>query len=309
MDELATPAAVPSGPASPASWRQVRVEAAREQLPALEAVFELAGALVSWTEGCGDERVLEPGPGETPLWQRLALTALFDPALDPEQLRRAVATVDPAIAASLTATEVADRDWDADWRRTLKPQRFGARLWICPPGHACPDPGSVRVELEPGMAFGTGTHPTTAMCLAWLDGESLAGSRLLDYGCGSGILALAALAIGARQAVGVDIDPQAVTATLANAARNDVADRLAAGLPDSLPAGEPFDVVVANILSGPLARLAPTLRRHAAPGTRLALSGILEEQAGEVIAAYAPWASLERTAVTDGWVLLTGRAR
>jgi ribosomal protein L11 methyltransferase len=309
VDELATPAALPSGPASPASWRQVRVEASREQLPMLEAVFELAGALVSWTEGRGDERVLEPGPGETPLWQRLTLTALFDPALDPEQLRRAVRTVDPAIAATLTATELADRDWDADWRRTLKAQRFGAKLWICPPGQACPDSGSVRVELEPGMAFGTGTHPTTAMCLAWLDGQSLTGSRLLDYGCGSGILALAALALGARQATGVDIDPQAVTATLANAGRNGVSDRLVAGPPESLPAGERFDVIVANILSGPLARLAPTLHRHAAPGARLALSGILEEQAGEVIEAYASWVSLGTTSCTDGWVLLTGRAR
>jgi ribosomal protein L11 methyltransferase len=308
VDDLATPAAVRSGPATPASWRQVRVEAAREQLPALEAVFELAGALVSWTEGCGDERVLEPGPGETPLWQRLTLTALFDLALDPDQLRRAVATVDPAIAATLTASEVADRDWDADWRRQLKAQRFGARLWVCPPGHACPDPSGVRVELEPGMAFGTGTHPTTAMCLAWLDGEPLAGSRLLDYGCGSGILALAALALGARQAVGIDIDPQAVTATLANAERNGVAEQLTTGLPDSLPAGDRFDVVVANILSGPLARLAPTLRQHAAPGARLALSGILADQADEVITAYAPWARLERSSATDGWVLLTGLA-
>jgi ribosomal protein L11 methyltransferase len=308
VDAAAKPAPVPADAASPAVWRQVRVAANEEQLPALEAVFELAGALVSWTEGLDSAPVLEPGPGETPLWQRLQLTALFPLELDTDHLQAAVASVDPAVAATLAATTVADRDWDAEWRRQLKPQRFGAQLWVCPPGHACPDPAGVRVELEPGLAFGTGTHPTTALCLAWLASEPLAGRRLLDYGCGSGILALAALVLGATDVVGVDIDPQAVTATVANAGRNGVADRLTAGTPDILPPGERFPVIVANILSGPLARLAPTLRQHAAPGARLALSGILEDQADEVIQAYAPWARLECSAVADGWVLLTGNA-
>jgi ribosomal protein L11 methyltransferase len=286
----------------------VRVAAGQEQLPALEAVFELAGALVSWTEGLDGPPVLEPGPGETPLWQRLQLTALFPLELEIPHLQAAVAEVDPAVAATLAVSTVADRDWDAEWRRQLKPQRFGDQLWVCPPGHPCPDPAGVRVELEPGLAFGTGTHPTTALCLAWLAREPLAGHRLLDYGCGSGILALAGLALGATAAVGVDIDPQAVTATRANAGRNGVGDRLTAGMPDSLAADARFPVMVANILSGPLARLAPTLRQHAAPGARLALSGILEDQAAEVIAAYAPWARLECSAVADGWVLLTGSA-
>ena len=286
-------------------WLQAAVNCPQAGVVGVEAAFERLGALVTWTQGADDEEILEPEPGATPLWAAVRVTALLPPTLPRDQILAAFP------GAQLHFEIVADRDWDAEWRRTLKPLRFGQRLWVCPAGQACPDPAGVSVLLEPGLAFGTGTHPTTAMCLAWLDGQPLAGQRVLDYGCGSGILAIGALALGAREAVAVDIDPQALIATVDNAARNGCGPRLTAGTPaELLPAARAdcFDVLVANILSGPLVRLAPELRRFGRAGTRVALSGILADQANEVIAAFRPWAPLAITNEQGGWVLLTGAA-
>jgi ribosomal protein L11 methyltransferase len=285
------------------TWLQAALDCPQAAVPDVEAAFEALGALVTWTQAADDQEILEPEPGATPLWAAVRVTALLPPDTAPGRVLAAFP------GARLHFETVADRDWDAEWRRSLKPLRFGRRLWVCPVGQACPDPAGVSVLLEPGLAFGTGTHPTTAMCLAWLDGQPLGGGRVLDYGCGSGILAIGALALGAGTAVAVDIDPQALTATRDNAARNGCADRLACGLPEALlPAGRPeaFDVLVANILSGPLVRLAPGLRRFAAPGTRVALSGILADQAAEVSAAFRPWVPLAVTDEDGGWVLLAG---
>ena len=249
------------------------------------------------------EEILEPEPGATPLWAAVRVTALLPEHTPREQVTAAF----PDTCVHFET--VTDRDWDAEWRRNLKPLRFGQRLWVCPAGHAHPDPAGSVVVLEPGLAFGTGTHPTTAMCLKWLDGQSLAGRSILDYGCGSGILAVAALALGCSTALAVDIDPQAVLSTGNNATRNGCATRLTVGLPaDVLPASSQltFDVLVANILSGPLVRLAPELRRHARPATRVALSGILGAQAPEVIAAFRPWVSLSIAEEQGEWVLLAG---
>ena len=209
---------------------------------------------------------------------------------------------------------MADRDWDAEWRRSLKPLRFGQRLWVCPVGQDCPDPAGISLLLEPGLAFGTGTHPTTAMCLAWLDagaGHSQ-GARVLDYGCGSGNPGhrRPRARAPARPSPWTSI-PRRSIATRDNAGRNGCAARLACGLPaDLLPASraETFDVLVANILSGPLVRLAPELRRFAGPATRVALSGILADQAPEVIAAFRPWVPLAVAEQQGGWVLLAGAA-
>jgi len=284
-------------------WLQAAVNCPQAGVAGVEAAFERLGALVTWTQGADDEEILEPEPGATPLWAAVRVTALLPPELPREQVLAAFP------GAQLSFEFVADRDWDAEWRRTLKPLRFGQRLWICPAGQACPDPAGVSVLLEPGLAFGTGTHPTTAMCLAWLDSQPLAAQRVLDYGCGSGILAIGALALGAREAVAVDIDPQALIATADNATRNGCGARLTTGMPaDLLPAAraDSFDVLVANILSGPLVRLAPELRRFRQAGTGVALSGILAEQANEVIAAFQPWVPLVITDEQGGWVLLTG---
>ncbi len=285
------------------SWLQATVDSPQTAVAAVEGTFEELGALVTWTQGANAEEILEPEPGATPLWAAVRVTALL-PADTP---RAGVIAAFPG--ARLHFEIVADRDWDAEWRRSLKPLRFGQRLWICPVGQACPDPAGISVLLEPGLAFGTGTHPTTAMCLTWLDGQPLAGLQVLDYGCGSGILAIGALALGARAAVAVDIDPQALIATGDNAARNGCATRLRVGMPaELLPASRrtSFDVLVANILSDPLVRLAPELRRFAGAATRVALSGILAAQAPEVIAAFRPWAPLTIADEQGGWVLLAG---
>jgi ribosomal protein L11 methyltransferase len=300
----------PTAPAgSGESWLQLRVEVPRDRVPAAEALLERLGALVTWTENAGAAPVLEPGPGDTPLWDRVWLTGLFPRDLDEALLRVAIAGDLGADPAGIQASVVADRDWDADWRRQLRPLKFGRRLWVCPGEHPCPEPEGIAIRLDPGMAFGTGTHPTTAMCLEWLDAQELRQRRVLDYGCGSGILAVAALALGAAAATGVDNDPQALAASRENGQRNGCGDRLTVLDPAALPPGGGFPVVVANILSGILVRLEPVLRAQAAPGACLALTGILADQAAEVAAAYRPWAELTVTAEKDGWVLLSGRAK
>lgn len=184
--------------------------------------------------------------------------------------------------------------------------RFGRRLWICPGGQQVDVTDAVVLELDPGLAFGTGTHPTTAMCLEWLDGAPLRGRSVLDYGCGSGILALAALKLGAAHATGIDNDPQALLATDENAARNGLADRLTVLAPDVL-ADATFDFVVANILALPLIELAPRLAALTSPGGALALAGLLDEQAAAVAAAYRPWFDIRTYASRDGWTALAGR--
>lgn len=290
----------------PDSWLQAQLEVPREAIADAEALLETLGALVSWTESANEEEILEPAPGAVPLWAEVRITALFPVDTARDDIAAALKSGLGTAAGAPVFSVVQDRDWDADWRRQLKPLRFGKRLWVCPVGQPCPAADGISVILEPGLAFGTGTHPTTAMCLAWLDGIPLAGQRLLDFGCGSGILAIAALALGAERCMGVDIDPQALLASRDNALRNACSERLALSLPADCPTGR-YAVIVANILSGPLVRLAPELRRHAGPATRIALSGILAEQAAEVVAAFRPWVQLELTAQQDDWVLLTGR--
>lgn len=201
---------------------------------------------------------------------------------------------------------VEERDWVREFRENLTPLRFGSRLWLCPPGMACPDPAGVALTLEPGLAFGSGSHPTTALCLAWLEGLPLTGRAVLDWGCGSGVLALATLALGAGSATALDIDPQALEATADNAARNRLTARLRIAPPAELGADERFDIVVANILAGSLIDLAPTLATHCTAGARVALSGILATQAAMVREACAPWLTLSLAGEADGWVLLTG---
>ncbi|MCC5793944.1 MAG: 50S ribosomal protein L11 methyltransferase [Chromatiales bacterium] len=280
----------------------VRARASRVEQALLEA-----GALAVRLEDRGDEPLLEPPPGATPLWQAVRLVGLFDnrPA-DPQAFAQLAAALSLDELAQLGSTELAERDWDAEWRAALEPLQFGDRLWICPAGHDCPDPSGVRLELEPGLAFGTGTHPSTALCLDWLASQPLAGTSLLDFGCGSGILALAGLALGADRAVACDNDPQALLATRENARRNQLDGRMAALAADGLPATH-YDVIIANILAGTLIRLAPLLARQAAPGAHLALSGILAEQAAEVIAAWSIHLKLEPWRQQEGWVLLSGR--
>jgi ribosomal protein L11 methyltransferase len=256
-------------------------------------------------EDAADDPVLEPGPGETPLWPTVIVKALFDADTDPAALARALAEALPD-GPTPRFEVLADQAWERVWLEDFRPMCFGRRLWVCPGGLPAGAADAIRIELDPGLAFGTGTHPTTALCLEWLDGQDLADCSVVDYGCGSGILAVAAAKLGAANVVAVDIDPQALIATRDNALRNRVAGALTVtGELALAPRGA--DVVLANILAGPLIELAPRFAEALVPGGRLALSGLLPGQADAVTAAYRPWFHIETITTRDGWVLLSAR--
>ncbi|HEX5650005.1 MAG TPA: 50S ribosomal protein L11 methyltransferase [Steroidobacteraceae bacterium] len=302
---------------------------ARKPEPYEEALFSL-GALSVTLLDAADDPVLEPAPGAMPLWPTVIVSAVFPADADVAGIRTALgatAGLDPLLIAEKSHVEaVADRAWEREWLKDFRPMRFGRRLWVCPGGqrppadeasartsaHDAPSGEPVLVELDPGLAFGTGTHATTALCLEWLDSGAdswlLEAGRVIDYGCGSGILAIAALKLGARQAVAMDIDPQALLATRENAERNDVADRLEV-TDDRDCGGSVADVLIANILAGPLAQLAPALAERVRPRGRIALCGLLLEQADAVTAAYRPWFDIDLTCAREDWGLLTGRRR
>ncbi|MET0377371.1 MAG: 50S ribosomal protein L11 methyltransferase [Spongiibacteraceae bacterium] len=296
------------------SWLQLIFDTSREQASTLEdALLELGALSVTLQDNVPedgvDEPIYEPDRGATPLWQKTRLLALFDADTDADllaaALNNALADLPPFRAEILQ-----DQPWERAWMADFKPLRFGRRLWICPSWCEPPDPDGVILALDPGLAFGTGTHPTTALCLEWLDAQALAGHlkgrTVLDYGCGSGILAIAALLLGAERAVAVDNDPQALIATRDNAERNGISpERLATYLPDDAPAMS-ADVTVANILAGPLQSLAPVLTGLTRPGGRLALSGILGEQANAVAGAYRPAFTLFDPAISGDWVRIDG---
>jgi len=278
----------------------------RDPAPYEDALFEL-GAVSVTLQDAADDPVLEPGPGETPLWPTVIVKALFESSTDPAALERALAAA-LTDALPLRFETLADRAWERVWLENFRAMRFGRRLWVCPGGLAAGDAEAIRIELDPGLAFGTGTHPTTALCLEWLDSQDLVGCSVVDYGCGSGILAIAAARLGAAHVRAVDIDPQALLATRDNAVRNCVAGTLTITAEPSL-APRSTDVLLANILAGPLVELAPRFAAALGSGGRLALSGLLPEQAAAVTAAYRPWFHIETTMTRDGWVLLSGRRR
>jgi ribosomal protein L11 methyltransferase len=292
---------------------------ARDPEPYEDALFE-AGALSVTLLDAADNPVLEPAPGAMPLWPTVVVRAVFAAGIEAGAVRRAL-LAQPALDTALITQQahfeaVADRAWEREWLKDFRPMRFGRRLWVCPggqsPATAAGDADDfVLLQLDPGLAFGTGTHATTALCLEWLDsgaGAWLAGMEVIDYGCGSGILAIAAIALGARRATAMDIDPQALLATRENAERNAVLQRLQV-TDDRAVDGGRADVVLANILAGPLVELAPVLTTCTRPGGRIALSGLLLAQADAVTAAYRPWFDIDLTGARDGWALLTGRRR
>ncbi|WP_281687657.1 50S ribosomal protein L11 methyltransferase [Pseudomonas citronellolis] len=290
-------------------WVQVRLAITPEQAPTYEdALLEVGAVSVTFMDA-EDQPIFEPDLGTTPLWTHTHLLALFEDGTDEAALLAHLQLLTGGELPQHQVEIVEDQDWERSWMDNFKPMRFGRRLWIVPSWHEAPEPEAVNLLLDPGLAFGTGTHPTTALCLEWLDGQELAGDTVLDFGCGSGILAIAALLLGAKQALGTDIDPQALEASRDNATRNGIDPALfPVYLPADLPAGQ-ADVVVANILAGPLVSLAGQLTSLVKPGGRLALSGILAEQAEEVRAAYAGAFELEPTAEREGWVRISGRRR
>ena len=290
-------------------WLQVRLAISPEQAETYEdALLEVGAVSVTFMDA-EDQPIFEPELNTTPLWSHTHLLALFEADTDAAHVLAHLKLLTGAELPEHMSEVIEDQDWERSWMDNLRPMRFGLRLWIVPSWHAAPEPDAVNLLLDPGLAFGTGTHPTTALCLEWLDGQDLQDCDLLDFGCGSGILAIAALLLGAKQAVGTDIDVQALEASRDNAGRNHIeAERFPLYLPEDLPQ-EPADVLVANILAGPLVALAPQLATLVKTGGRLALSGILAEQGEEVAAAYASTFDLDPIANRDGWVRITGRRR
>jgi ribosomal protein L11 methyltransferase len=289
-----------------AHWLQIRLEVPDPLLDAVTVACETAGALAVTVEDAADDPVYEPLPGEVRTWPHNRVCVLFDARFDPDPLHAELSGLLDGAPTGWRVESLADRDWERAWLDDFRPMRFGRRLWVCPTNREPPDPAAVNLRLDPGLAFGTGTHPTTALCLEWLDGHPPA-TTLLDYGCGSGILAIAALLLGAGRAWAADLDPQALTATRDNAGRNGVSDRIECVLPDMLPDALACDLLLANILAGPLTELAPTLAGRVRPGGALVLSGILPEQATDVAAAYRPWFGALERVERDGWVRLDGR--
>ncbi len=290
------------------AWLQLRLDAHPARVRQLEEALLASGAVAVTLEDSADEPVLEPGPGETPLWQRTRVTGLYPADIDSGALLQRL-PADLLADARPRVEILEDKDWEREWMRHYQPMRFGERLWVCPSWREPPEADAINLLLDPGLAFGTGTHPTTALCLSELDGMALDGRAVVDFGCGSGILALAALKLGADRVLGVDNDPQALAASRDNAARNGIAERR---LEVAAP-GEAFDnwsgaadLVVANILAGPLVSLSTTLLQFLRPGGTLLLSGLLEGQAASLCAHYEDRIALSTAGEKDGWVCLRG---
>lgn len=287
-------------------WIQIRINATAKTADKVSNMLLGRGAQAVTFMDAKDVPVYEPMPGETPLWGETEVMGLFDAETDPA----------PTIAffqqifgenVGYKVEQLEDKDWVREWMDHFHPMQFGKRLWICPSWRDVPNPDAVNVMLDPGLAFGTGTHPTTALCLQWLDGLDLAGKTVVDFGCGSGILGIAALKLGAARVIGIDIDPQAIQASRDNAARNGVADQIELYLPADQPQDVEADVVVANILAGPLRELAPLIAGHGKAGSLMALSGVLESQAPELETIYGQWFEMDPTAVKEEWCRLSGR--
>ncbi|WP_150303041.1 50S ribosomal protein L11 methyltransferase [Pseudomonas saliphila] len=290
-------------------WLQLRLAIKPEQAESLEdALLGLDAVSVTFMDA-EDQPIFEPDLGTTPLWSNTHLLALFEAGTNPQTLIETLQSRWQHPLPEYEFEDIADQDWERSWMDNFQPIRFGKRLWIVPSWHDAPEPDAVNLLLDPGLAFGTGTHPTTALCLEWLDGTAIAGKRVIDFGCGSGILAIAALLLGAEHAVGTDIDTQALEASRDNAQRNGLPEQsLDLYLPEDL-SPEPADIVVANILAGPLVKLAPQLSSLVKPGGLIALSGILAEQTEEIVAAYRDTFVLAPIADRDGWIRVSGMRR
>lgn len=290
-------------------WRQFVMNLDSLQSIDVETVLTRHGAVAVTLSDAGDNPVLEPAPGETPLWTDTRITGLFPDEADLDLLKEdLLQSFDLLRLPEHHIEALEDRLWEREWLKNFRPMKFGRRLWVSPHDFAGTFDNDVVIRLDPGLAFGTGTHPTTALCLRWLDSLDLQQKEVMDFGCGSGILAIGALLLGAKMATAIDIDPQAITATRSNAVANHVSERLFTSL-NTVDGQRTFDIVVANILAGPLVELAPRLAASIRSNGVIALSGILEEQVDSVRNAYSPWIQFQVPVAEDGWVLLTGTRR
>lgn len=295
------------------SWLQISVNTTNNHAETAENCLFAAGAQTVTLTDAANQPILEPGPDETPVWNKVILTGLFsfedNQKILLEQIEHCLADIDFSCDTQI----LEDQNWTRAWMEHFHAMQFGKRLWVCPLHIEPPQPDAVNLRLDPGLAFGTGTHPTTSLCLRWLDENILSDNSaqitLLDYGCGSGILAIAACMLGMEHADGVDIDPQALTATHDNAETNKVRDKIKTFLPDDYRkqhANTQYDIVVANILSGPLAELAPMLAGHTKTDGDIVLSGILREQAESLVETYSQFFKMDQPVFEEDWVLLHG---
>ncbi|MFJ5160944.1 50S ribosomal protein L11 methyltransferase [Pantoea sp. NPDC088449] len=291
-------------------WIQIKINSTGANAETLSDALMDVGAVSVTFQDTHDNPVYEPLPGETLLWGDTDVIGLFDAETEMSDVV-AELSQHPLLGSAFRhkIEQIEDKDWEREWMDNFHPMRFGERLWICPSWRDVPDPNAVNVMLDPGLAFGTGTHPTTSLCLTWLDGLDLQGKTVIDFGCGSGILAIAALKLGAAQAIGIDIDPQAIQASRDNAERNGVSERLALYLPHQQPDNLQADVVVANILAGPLRELAPLISVLPKTGGHLGLSGVLASQAAGVCEAYEEQFDLDPVAEKEEWCRITGIRR
>ncbi len=291
------------------SWLQAHILGDKAEAPLIELLLESLGALSVTITDAGDEPILEPAPGDTHLWRETRTTGLFDAATDRERLYSAISqALGRDVGQRLKLETLADQDWERAWLDRFKPMRFGDRLWIRPSGFEVDDPEAVVVDLDPGLAFGTGAHPTTSLCLQWLDRHDVRGLSVIDFGCGSGILGIAALKLGARSVIAIDHDPQALQASADNAERN----RCRAGLEIRRGSDEPppaAELVVANILASTLIELRDRIGPLVKPGGNLLLSGILDTQADAVASAYAQDFIFAPPAGESDWVMLHATRR
>lgn len=295
-------------------WLSLIVDSDAEHAEALsEALLELGALSVDLLDADADtpdEQAIFGEPGEPPpgVWQHNRVSALFDSDKDVSAiLRTASANIGLNQLPEHHIETLADNDWVRLTQSQFEPIPISPRLWIVPTWHTPSDPNAINIVLDPGLAFGTGSHPTTRLCLRWLDNNLLGGESVLDYGCGSGILAIAALKLGAAHAIGVDVDLQAVNASRDNAIANQVKN-MRFYLPDDAPQSS-YDLVVANILTNPLRMLAPLLAKSTRQGGQIVLSGILEEQARDVMNIYQQWFDMNAPIFEDGWSCLSGRKR
>lgn len=291
-------------------WIQLRVTTTEEKAEQVSDMLMGWGAQAVSFLDAHDTPIYEPMPGEVIYWTNTVVVGLFDAEHPMDKVVNQLKQVsffkgEP----DFKLEQLEDKDWEREWMDNFHPIKFGKRLWVCPSWRDIPDPTAVNVMLDPGLAFGTGTHPTTALCMQWLDATIQPEQTVVDFGCGSGILGIAALKLGAKRVIGVDIDPQAIEASTANAKRNSVEGQIELYLPKDQPKDFQADVVVANILAGPLAELKDVISAYVKPGGLLALSGILESQAQSVMAAYSDEFSFDPVAVQDEWVRLSGCKR
>ncbi|MFT6506667.1 MAG: ribosomal protein L11 methyltransferase [Colwellia sp.] len=288
-------------------WIQLRLSADEDTAEKYSDWLSACGAQAVTFIDAKDTPIYEPLPGDDVIyWNNTVVMGLYDASHDMDKVLNYLKSIHPDKAnMAYKLEQLEDKDWEREWMDNFHPMKFGERLWICPSWREVPEPNAVNVMLDPGLAFGTGTHPTTALCLTWLDGLDLEGKTVVDFGCGSGILSLAALKLGAKKVIGIDIDPQALQASLENAKRNQCEDRLELFLPKDQPQFK-ADVVVANILAGPLRELAPVIIEYVASKGVLALSGVLEEQAEQLQSIYGEFCQMDPIKVQEEWVRLSG---